>query len=214
MIMALLSQRGGAVLIRAVIIDFGGVLLRTEDQSPRQQLAARLGLTREKLYYQIFESESAHQATLGKISAQAHWESVRLAFGVAEDDFNEIREEFWAGDRLDEKLIGYLRILHSHYKVALLSNAWDDLRTFLQVSWNISDVFDELIISAEVGIAKPAPGIFSIAIDRLGIMPEESVFVDDSISNIESAIAFGMQAIHFQGQQQLFDDLALMLDSG
>ncbi len=55
--------------IRAVIFDFGGVLMRTEDQSPRQELAARLGVTREQLYYHIFDSPSARQATLGEISA-------------------------------------------------------------------------------------------------------------------------------------------------
>jgi epoxide hydrolase-like predicted phosphatase len=198
--------------IRAVILDFGGVLLRTEDQAPRQQLAARLGLPIKKLYYLIFESESARQATLGKISAQAHWEAVRLALGLEEAAFNDAREAFWAGDRLDGDLIDYLRGLRPRYKVALLSNAWDDLRTFLQSSWNISTVFDEMIISSDVGIAKPDPRIYRIAVDRLGILPEEAVFVDDFMDNIDSARAFGMRAVHFQDRQRLYTDLASILD--
>ncbi len=88
--------------IRAVIFDFGGVLLRTEDPYPRQQLAARLGLPKEKLYYQIFDSESARLATIGKVSAEAHWEAVRQALGIGETEFQEARAAFWAGDRLDE----------------------------------------------------------------------------------------------------------------
>ena len=198
--------------IRAVIFDFGGVLLRTEDQSHRQQLAARLGIPKEKLYFQIFESESARQAMIGKISAEAHWEAVRLALGVREDTFNEAREAFWAGDRLDEGLIDYLRSLQPRFKTALLSNAWDDLRTVLQRNWDISDAFDEMIISAEVGIAKPDPRIFRIAIERLGVLPGEAVFVDDFIENIESAKAFGLETIHFQGNQRLYSDLAIILD--
>ena len=115
--------------IVAVIFDFGGVLLRTEDPNPRLQLAARLGIPKERLYRQVFDSESARQATLGKISAGAHWEAVRGALGIGEEAVQQVQAEFWAGDRLDEELIGYLRGLKPRYKTALLSNAWDDLRT-------------------------------------------------------------------------------------
>jgi glucose-1-phosphatase len=198
--------------IHAVIFDFGGVLLRTEDPYPRQQLASRLGIPMAQLYQQIFDSESARQATVGKISAEAHWEAVRQALGIGEDAYKQVRDEFWAGDRLDEELIGYLRGLKSRYKTALLSNAWDDLRSVIQRNWAISDVFDEMIISAEVGIAKPDARIYRIAVDRLGVAPQEAVFVDDFIDNIASARAFGLQAVHFQGRQPLYNDLARILD--
>jgi epoxide hydrolase-like predicted phosphatase len=198
--------------IRAVIFDFGGVLLRTNDQSPRKQLAARLGLPKEKLYYQIFESESARQASIGKISAEAHWESVRLALGLGKEVFDEARKEFWAGDMLDEELIAYLRGLQPRYKTALLSNAWDDMRATILRNWNISDAFNEMIISAEVGIAKPDPRIYRIAVDRLGVLPGEAVFVDDFIENIESAKAFGLKTVHFQGSQRMYTDLEMILD--
>jgi epoxide hydrolase-like predicted phosphatase len=198
--------------IQAVIFDFGGVLLRTEDPYPRQQLASRIGIPMQQLYQQIFDSESARQATVGKISAEAHWEAARQALGIGEDAYQQVRDEFWAGDRLDEELIGYLRGLKSRYKTALLSNAWDDLRSVIQRNWAISDVFDEMIISAEVGIAKPDARIYRIAVDRLGVAPQEAVFVDDFIENIASARAFGLQTIHFQGRQPLYDDLARILD--
>ena len=198
--------------IRAVIFDFGGVLLRTEDQFPRQQLATRLGLPKEKLYYQIFESESAHQAMVGKLSAEAHWEAVRLALGIGEDVFSEARTEFWAGDRLDQDLIEYVRRLRPRYKTALLSNAWDDLRGYIQSTWDIGDVFDEMVISAEVGVAKPDARIYRVALDRLGVLPGEAVFVDDFIENIESARALGLKTVHFQGSQRMYADLDMILD--
>jgi epoxide hydrolase-like predicted phosphatase len=198
--------------IRAVIFDFGGVLLRTEDKLPRQQLATILGLPKEKLYYQIFDSESAHQAMVGKISAEAHMEAVRQALGIGEDVFREAREEFWAGDRLDVELIDYLRRLKPRYKTALLSNAWDDLRGYIQRNWDICDAFDEMIISAEVGIAKPDPRIYAVALERLGVLAGEAVFVDDFIENIESAKAFGLNTVHFQGSQRMYADLEMILD--
>ncbi len=198
--------------IRAIIFDFGGVLLRTEDPYPRQQLAARLGLPKEKLYHQIFESESARLATIGKVSAEAHWEAVRLALGIGETEFQAARAAFWAGDRLDEELIETLRSMRSRYKTALLSNAWDDLRRVILHNWDISDAFDEMIISAEVGIAKPDHRIFQITVARLGVLPEEAIFVDDFIENIESARAFGLKTIHYLGNQRLYREMEMILD--
>lgn len=198
--------------IRAVIFDFGGVLLRTEDPFPREQLAARLALPKEKLYQEIFDSESARLATIGKISAEAHWESARQALGLSAQDFQEARTTFWAGDRLDEGLIETLRSLRRGYKTALLSNAWDDLRAVILRNWDIADAFDEMIISAEVGIAKPDPRIYQLAIDRLGVLPGEALFVDDFIENIASAKSCGLQTIHYQGNQGLYRDLEMMLD--
>jgi len=198
--------------IRAIIFDFGGVLLRTEDPYPREHLATRLGLPKEMLYYQIFESESARLATIGKISAEAHWEAVRQALDIGENDFQAARDAFWAGDRLDEELIETLRSMRPRYKTALLSNAWDDLRRVILHNWDISDAFDEMIISAEVGIAKPDPRIFQITIDRLGVLPGEAIFVDDFIENIESARTFGLKTIHYQGNQRLNREMDMILD--
>ncbi len=67
--------------IRAVIFDLGGVLVRTEDQTPRRELAERLGITRQELYDLVFDSPSARQASLGTMTAEEHMERVRLISG-------------------------------------------------------------------------------------------------------------------------------------
>jgi len=63
--------------------------------------------------------------------------------------------------------------------------------------WKIADAFDVLVISAEVGIAKPDALIFSLALERLGVSAEEAVFVDDFVENIEAARAYGLHTVHF-----------------
>ena len=197
--------------IRAVIFDLGGVVLRTEDPAPRRELAARLGLTREQIYYHVFDSPSARQATLGQITADEHWESIRLAMGLSVEEFPSVLEAFWGGDRLDTGLVDYIRSLRPRYKTALLSNAWDDLREVLSEHWKVADAFDELVISAEVGIAKPDPLIYLLALERLGIPAGEAVFVDDFIENIEVARALGLHAVHFRGPEQARDELVSLL---
>jgi len=205
-------SNGGMVPIRAVIFDLGGVLVRTEQRAPRQQLAARLGMTYEQLSSLVFDSPSARLAMQGKITPEAHWEAVRAALALSPQEFLVVRNDFWAGDVLDSDLVDTLRALRPRYKTALLSNAWGDLRQALASEWKIADVFDELVISAEVGLLKPDPRIYQLALERLGVAPQEAVFVDDFTENVAGARAVGMHAIHFRDAQQARADLEAVLD--
>ena len=198
--------------IRAVIFDLGGVLVRTEDPTPRARLAERLGKSPAELSRIIFDEESARQATLGAITTQEHWETVRWKLGLSPEEFPVVPVEFWGGDTLDKDLVGYIRALRPRYKTALLSNAWDDLRQVLEEYWKIADAFDGIFISAEVGLLKPDPRIYQLALERLGVAPEEAVFVDDFTENVAGARAVGMQAIHFRDSQQARADLEAALD--
>jgi epoxide hydrolase-like predicted phosphatase len=199
-------------MIKAVIFDLGGVLMRTVDPAPRQQLAECLGKSLNELYHLVFSSDSAYQATLGKISAREHWEAVRTSLGLTQDEFSAVVEQFWAGDRLDYDLIDYLRALRPRYKTALLSNAWDDLRYFIEAEWKIADAFDEIIISAEVGLAKPDRRIFQLALDRLGVSAPQAVFVDDFPENVEAAQSLGLHALRFRTPQQTRLELGFLLN--
>lgn len=202
------------MLIRAVIFDLGGVLLRTEDPAPRRELAMRLGKDLGEIYYQVFDSPTAQLATRGELNAATHWEAVRMALGVSPDELPAIQAAFWAGDRLDISLVDYIRSLRSGYKTALLSNAWDDLRHYIEDHWKIADAFDELIISAEVGLAKPDLRIYQLALDRLRVSPPEAVFVDDFSENVDAARKLGLRAIHFQDRQQVCAEIKRLLHGG
>lgn len=199
--------------IRAVIFDFGGVLVRTEDRAPRQELADSLGMTYQELNDMIFESEPARRATVGEITTQERWEILRAELGLSADEFPRVPKEFFGGDVLDEVFIDYIRALRPRYKTALLSNAWDDLRGVVINEWQIEDAFDELIISAEVGVAKPDAGIYELTLERLNVAPSEAVFVDDFPRNIEGAQSVGMQAIHFRDSNQVRIELDEILFS-
>lgn len=199
--------------IRAVIFDFGGVIVRTDDRAPRERLAARLGMTYDQLSSLVFDSESALQAALGKLSTQEHWDALRNELGLSPDEPANLPLDFWGGDVLDQELVDYIRALRPDYKTGLISNAWDDLRQVLEYTWKIADMFDEIIISAEVGVAKPNPRIYQIALQRLEVAPQEAVFVDDFPANIAGARALGMHAIHFQNSLQARQELDRLLNS-
>ena len=199
--------------IRAVFFDLGGVILRTEYQAPRQQLAERLGLEYDDLDRIVFNSETGIQAAAGAITSQQHWEAVMKRLKRPVEELELIRGEFFAGDIIDRDLVNFLRSLRNTHKTGLISNNWSDLREYL-VREKIIDAFDHIIISAEVGVAKPEPEIFRIALEQAGVRPEEAVLVDDFHANIEGCEKVGMKGIHFKDAETAMQQLKELLSTG
>jgi FMN phosphatase YigB (HAD superfamily) len=193
--------------IRAIIFDFGGVLVRMIDDRPRLKLAEQLGVPLSRLDDLVYFSESAKKASKGEIKVGQHWEAVGEALGIQPEDMPGFLEQYWSADDVNWGLLKYIRGLHPQYKVGLLSNAWSDLRQTMHERWNMDILFDDLVISAEVGIVKPDPRIFHLALERLGVQPEEAAFIDDTPMNVEAARRQGLAAIQFLDNQQTLSDL-------
>ena len=200
--------------IRAVIWDIGGVLVRTEDQEPRRRLAESLGLTRDDLEYLVFGSEMGQKAQRGAIRTQELLEFVCREVHYPVEETGRFEEAFFAGDRLDEGLVSYIRSLKERYSTGIISNAWDDVRAMIEQRWNMADAFDQIMISAEEKLVKPDPRIFHLALEKLEAAPEEAVFIDDFTKNIAGAQAVGMHAIQFYSSEQIRADLDHFLKQG
>ncbi len=196
--------------IKAIFFDLGGVIVRTEFQAPRQQLADRLGMEYDDLNKIVFDSETGIRATIGEISSEEHWAFVLQRLKRPASELEAIRQEFFAGDIVDRTLLDYIRSLHGKYKTGLISNAWSDLRDFI-IREKFEDAFDALIISAEVGAAKPEPKIFQIALEQFGVRPSEAVFVDDFYPNVEGCEKAGMRGIHFRERETALQQLQKLL---
>jgi epoxide hydrolase-like predicted phosphatase len=196
--------------IRAVFFDLGGVIVRTEYQTPREHLAERLGMEYDDLYRIVFDSETGHQASIGAITSVQHWEAVMKRLKRPYEEMSAIRDEFYAGDIVDRQILDFLRSLRGKYKIGLISNAWGDLRDYL-VREKMDDAFDHIIISAEVGVAKPEAKIFQIALKQAEVSPSEAVFVDDFYVNIEGCEKVGMKGIHFKDAGSALKQLKLLL---
>ena len=198
--------------IKALIWDLGGVLVRTEDPAPRRGLAARFGLDSGELEDLVFASEVGQNAQLGTVSSAQLWEYVLNRLGAPQSEARAIELEFWGGDRLDLDLVGWIRRQRSQYKIMLLSNAWDNLRLAMAERWGILDSFDSVVISAEVGLMKPDPRIYSLALGQAGVEASEVVFIDDLPTNVGAARALGMQAVHFRSPAQALAELEEILE--
>lgn len=194
-------------MIKAVIFDFGGVLLRTENLDGRIHWEQKLGLGFRQAEEIVFNSEMGCKAQHGGISYTELWQWVGEHFSLSAEDLQRFETDFWAGDVLDTQMVEMIRGLRPFYKTALISNAFNDLRDVLENQFQIADAFDVIVISSEEGVMKPAPRLYEIALEQLGVQANEAVFVDDFLHNIAGAQAVGMAAIHFKPEVDLAAEL-------
>lgn len=200
--------------IRAVIFDFGGVLVRTEDPAGRAKWERRLALEEGSLAGRVFDSEISRLAGVGRATTEEVWAAVAREHGLEDEELRQFQEDFWSGDVLDERLVEYVRKLRPRYRTGILSNAWLDAREFFVNQYGLGDVVDEIVVSAEEGIAKPDPRIYHLTVERLGVAPHEAVFVDDMPHNAEAARAIGMCGVHFRNTDQAIADIERCLSGG
>ena len=200
--------------IHALIFDYGGVLMRTESQASREQLCRRLGLTLPQLYHLVFEGEDSQLVQLGRMTPDQRWERIGQQLGLrSREEALALRREMFAGDVLDQDLVAYIRRLHGRFKTALLSNATLRLVSTLRDDLHIEDCFDVIVISAQVGLMKPDPAIYHLTLDRLGVTPQQAVFIDDMLENVAAAMALGMRAICFTSRNALLKELQPLLQA-
>ena len=199
------------MILRAIFFDLGGVILRTEYQAPRERLAERLNMTYEDINKIVFESETARKASLGEVRVDEHWRAVMRRLRLPASEAKTIRAEFFAGDVIDRDLLNFIRSLRPHYKTGVISNAWGDLRDYI-VKHQFDDAFDTLIISAEIGMMKPQPRIYQLALKQARVEAKEAAFVDDTPKNVEAANALGMHGILFRDPAQVEENLRVLLN--
>ncbi len=116
------------------------------------------------------------------------------AFGalLGLDDTTDLTARLFAGLRPDEEMIAAVRAAGAAgIRTGLVSNSWG-LGIYDRAP---IDIFDEAVISGEVGMHKPQPEIYLLACERLAVAPADAVFVDDLRENCAGAEAVGMRAI-------------------
>lgn len=199
--------------IRAVFFDFGGVIMRTEFQTPRQALAERFNMDYDEIVRAVFDSESAKRASLGEITEQAHWMEVLRRLRRPASEMQAFRDAFFGGDVIDLSLLQVIRSLRRTFHIGMITNAWSGMRDYL-IKEKLLDLFDTVVISAEAGSVKPGAEIFHLALEQAGVRAQEAVFVDDFQVNIEGCEKVGMKGILFGDPGETLDQLNHLLKSG
>jgi putative hydrolase of the HAD superfamily len=112
----------------------------------------------------------------------------------------------------NQELIKFIKTkLKSKYKLGILSNAVDDFMYEIIGEEELRKIFDEIVISHQVGIAKPEPAVYQIALKKLNVRAKESVFIDDTETHCEGARSLGMQSIQYKNFEQMQQELEKIL---
>jgi putative hydrolase of the HAD superfamily len=185
--------------VRTVFFDFGGVVARLDGEEMRR-LEAEYGLPEGGLWQALYRIPEWEEVKLGHISEKAWLQAVgRSLDELAGRPIPEIRRDWprvWRG--LDQDVVGLVKRLRGRYRVGLISNARESLEDELANHHGISDLFDLVVNSARVGLAKPDRRIYLLAAERVGSQPSHCLHIDDLIQNVWGAREAGFQAVHYQ----------------
>ena len=195
--------------VKAVILDYGQVLVRCPTVSEFGRMAERFNVSFE-LFCELWDA-SRDVYDRGDVTAQEYWLQLaaRMNTTLTPEQIEILREvevEIWA--HVDPVMIDWLSNLHkAGIKTGLLTNMPLDLRNYVLENFQWMKNFDFRTFSAEVRLIKPDPAIFEHTLDGLGVEATEALFVDDREINIKAARALGIRGIQFRSIAQLKEEL-------
>src|SRR5262245_31559687 len=175
------------------MFDVGGVLLDRSFDDVLGRWNDRLGLPPDTFLYTLYGSTDG-TVLVGKVDADDHWPLVGAKLGLDAQQIQQLRDELDRAVRVDETLASYLAALRPHVRTAIVTNAWSHGRAELEAH-GLDLLVDEIVVSAEVGVAKPDPAIYELTLARLGVAADETVLVDDTQGHCDAASALGIHAV-------------------
>ena len=116
------------------------------------------------------------------------------------------------GTRIDQT-VELIKELKGHYTLGMVTNA--PSRYSLDQRFNpgeLDELFEVVVVSGEVGWDKPAPEIYTMTIEKLGVRPEEVLFIDDVPAFTESAAAMGMKTFTYVNVPESIDAIKAILE--
>ena len=193
-----------------LLVDFGGVLTTNVFESFRQFCVAE-GLepnTVKEMFRSRGEGLSLlRQLERGELTVEQFEPKFGAVLGVERTE--GMVERLFAGVGPDERMIEAVRRTRAAgIPTGLISNSWGRTTYDQQL---IEELFDEAVISGDVGLHKPEPEIFHLGAERIGVAPSECVFVDDLRENCEGAEAVGMTAILHRGADSTVPEMERLL---
>jgi putative hydrolase of the HAD superfamily len=192
--------------IKAVIFDLGNVLVNYDVKKAARRFSEAGGISQLRIWAHFFLSKFEQAYTRGEISTREFYrEACRvfkkpISYRTFKHYWNDI---FWENPGMEKLLIR----IKKHYPLYLISNTNALHYTHIKKEFKLLRHFARKFPSHEVGARKPDLKIYRRVLKKIGLRPEETVFIDDMKSFIAGARKAGMHAIHFKTRVQLIKDL-------
>jgi len=195
-------------MISTIIFDLGGVLI---DWNPEYVFREVIKDEEKRRFF--FENICTHDWNVEQDAGRSIAEATELLINEHPDWAPEIRayyrrwEEMLGGpipDTVD--LLRELRDKGKHRLLAL-TNWSNETFPVALARYDFLQWFDGIVVSGDEKTRKPFADIYEILLDRYDVQPEASIFIDDSLKNVEGAEIVGINGVHFQNAQALRETL-------
>ena len=186
--------------IKTIIFDWAGVFCSPGEPFAHPKLADETNLTVD----QMGEKTKSIQALYytGKITTTDFWSKAKELLGVNEMSEDELNRAYLSSYRLYPEMLALAEKLKKNYQTAILSNLTELMSAEITERHNLKDKFHHLFFSNEIGYAKPDERAFNFALNELQAKPEETIFIDDSATNVAAAQKIGLTTILFSNPNQ------------
>jgi putative hydrolase of the HAD superfamily len=196
--------------VKGLLIDFGGVLTTNVFDSFKGFCRSE-GLPEDSVKNMFRERGEGlgllRQLEKGELTAEEFSQKFAPLLGASSDN---LVARLFGGVGPDEPMLDAVRrAKRAGVKTGLISNSWGDGLAYDPAL--LEELFDAVVISGDVGLHKPQPEIFHLGAERIGVAPEDCVFVDDLRENCEGAEAVGMKAILHRGSAGTLPQLEELL---
>ncbi len=189
---------------RVVLVDYGEVISTAQTRPDVAELLAITGVAEEAFWpvYWRYRDELDR----GTLTIEEYW--MRVAGDLGTSFSLATIQQLWAADyrswiSVEPGTVELLERLHlGGTRLALLSNAGFDFASTFRRS-PIARLFERVFLSAEMDAVKPDPAIYLEVARELGVRPDQIVFIDNKLVNVEGARAVGAVAHHFEGVEGL-----------
>ena len=189
-------------MIKAIIFDCFGVLTTDIWLSYCESLPPTADVERARELNRAFDA--------GLITHTEFFDQVEEATGTRPPDVDVLK----SGEIIkNDELIKYIRELKKTYKLGVLSNISSDWITREFLTADEQALFDEIVLSYQVGLLKPNYRIYELVCEKLGVEPHEAIMVDDRADFVSAAKSTGLQGITYQNMARFKVELEELLNT-
>jgi putative hydrolase of the HAD superfamily len=193
--------------MKTIIFDFGNVVGFFDHGRALEKLRPFTSLTTKEMFALVYEGKLEDTVERGHMPVPVFLEQVRQVWQLSCDaDFlaQAVADIFW----VNPEVCDLIPKLKQRYRILLGSNT-NAIHSgkFRTQFADVLDHFDALVLSHEIGTRKPDAGFFRHCHGLADAMPEECVFVDDLVANIEGARAIGFHGILYKPHANLAEQL-------
>ncbi|MBI5412964.1 HAD-IA family hydrolase [Candidatus Peregrinibacteria bacterium] len=200
--------------IKVVIFDWGGVCCREGEPFDSLDLQYTLNMNPDQIAEKVREIYNGYY--IGKYDRDSFWRAIIQHFGLKENEkINSIvlSSAYLSSYEIYPEVFEVIKKLKLKYKIGLLSNLTPEMREHIRFKYNLKDYFESEVYSCDSDLESMKPNFkpYQLILKKLDVLPEATLFIDNSSKNIKAAETLGFNVILFKNVPQFLKEINFLL---